>query len=135
MTDTETVVMDPVTRRMMPRADYVALAKRRRELRPRAMAQRFAKVPLSDFENFAPRERVLLGLRFMEGVTSESAEADGWYRLDNRRCGLFLIADKHQRKRAIRSLEEEGMIEVRRERGRRVAIRTAQKDRGVQGKD
>jgi hypothetical protein len=91
-------------------------------LRPSRITHRFAITPMSGWGLLPPAARIVLLLEYL----SHSAHPDGeggWFRLSAGRVDDAGIRDRHQRRRALASLEADGIIEVDRHRSRSPLIR------------
>lgn len=87
---------------------------------------RFSLIPLSAVRHFPPTSRVLLLLAHAAAVGRPDLRG-GWYKLATGLSTDFHLRDKDVRRRALATLEETGIIEVRRETGKSPLIRLAPK--------
>ena len=82
----------------------------------------YVKVNAELWPLFRPRDRLILALIFAPRVFRED-EAGGWVALKAGLCERFDLQDRSVRKRAIDGLEREGVVEVRRARGKASVLR------------
>ena len=76
----------------------------------------YAKVPAALYHLFQPADRLLLCLIFARDVFGEDSPS-GWTKLGSGLTKRFDLTDRDVRRRAIKTLERAGKVEVRRRAG------------------
>mgnify|MGYP001581166600 FL=1 len=76
----------------------------------------YAKVPSALYPLFQPADRLLLCLILARDVFGEDAPG-GWTKLGSGLSERFDLTDRYVRRRAIKALERDGKVEVRRRPG------------------
>ena len=76
----------------------------------------YAKVPAALYHLFQPADRLLLCFIFARDVFGEDAPG-GWTKLGSGLTERFGLTDRYIRRRAIKTVERDGRVEVRRRVG------------------
>jgi hypothetical protein len=84
----------------------------------------YAKVPSALYPLFQPADRLLLCFIFARDVFGEDAPG-GWTKLGSGLTERFGLTDRYIRRRAIKTVERDGRVEVRRRVGACTLLRLA----------